>query len=166
MKKLCLLFTIALSVLLLLSCFVQPAHCGGLLDVLFGSLESDAKRQLKFINYSDNEHSPKPKDSPVELFFQNKPQKDYEVIGEITGFIAQEKNIRPALKIRVRQVGGDGLIDIQTSAGSKAYSTTSSQSTYQSSTQTYINTPVSRTHSMSVMNISGKVIKYKDSAKP
>lgn len=158
-------FFIILSVFLFSICLIQTAHCEGgrgLLGLLFdNNKEAEAKRQFKFINYSENTYPPKPKDSTIDLFFDGTPQNKYEVIGEVVGWVMSEKNVKPFLQAKVRQVGGDGLVSIQISEGSKAYSTTSSQSSYQSSTQTYINTPVSRTHSVSVMNISGKVIRYK-----
>ena len=164
MKKSRSFFIIILSVFLFSVCLIQTANCEGgrgLLGLMFNNnKELGAKRQFKFINYSENTYPQKPKDATIDLFFDSTPQNNYEVIGEIAGWVESENNLKPFLKEKVRQVGGDGLINIQTSAGSQTYSTTGSQSTYQSSTQTYLNTPVSRTHSMSVMNISGKVIKY------
>ncbi len=166
-KTIVSMFVILITCGLFFAFMVRPAYCEGrgLLGMLFGDPESLAKRQFKFINYTDNKYSPKPKDSPVELFFQDNPQKEYEVIGEITGYIEKEENIKPTISAKVRQVGGDGLIDIQTSEGSQAYSRTHTQSNYDFSDNKYHNTPVSHTYSANVTNIKGKVIRYKAETK-
>jgi len=165
MKKSRSFFIIILSVFLFSVCLIQTANCEGgrgLLGLMFNdNKEFSAKRQFKFLNYSDTTYPPKPKDATIQLFFDGTPQNSYEVIGEITGWVESEKNIKPFLQEKVRQIGGDGLIDIQTSTGSRAYSTSGSQSSYDYKTQSYHNSPTSQTHSASVMNISGKVIKYK-----
>ena len=83
-------------------------------------METYAKRQISFINYSATNYPPLSKEDPVDLFFQGSPTKSYDVIGEINGFIIKDENIRPMLEVRARQVGGNAVIDIQTGGGAVA----------------------------------------------
>lgn len=84
------------------------------------TIETYAKRQLSFINYSATNYPLLPKEQPIDLFFQGSPTKPFDVIGEISGSISKDENIRPMLEAKTRQVGGNGIIDIQTSSGSVA----------------------------------------------
>ena len=70
-----------------------------------------SRRQLTFSNYSQTTYPAKQKDYPVELYFDDLPQKDYEIIGEISGKISDD--IRPVLVARARQLGADGLTGIK-----------------------------------------------------
>lgn len=79
------------------------------------TIESSSKKQIKFINYSPINYPSLPKEQPIDLFFQGAPTKAYDVIGEINGFVMKDKNIRPMMEARARQVGGVAIIDIQTS---------------------------------------------------
>ena len=75
------------------------------------SLDAYASRQLRFTNYTNKHYSSRPKDYPVELFFKGKPQRQYEVIGEVEGRLYQDP--QQALKAKARQVGADALIEIE-----------------------------------------------------
>lgn len=78
------------------------------------SMESAAGRQLKFTSYSEIRYPAKPADYPIELFFEGKPEKDFDTIGRITGLIGQEKYLEEMLMMRVREAGGDAAINIET----------------------------------------------------
>ncbi len=69
--------------------------------------EKNARRQLDFINYIKSNFPPQPKGYPIDLYFEDKPQKTYEIIGEITGFVVHDYNLRPLLEAKIRQIGGD-----------------------------------------------------------
>ena len=120
-----------------------------------------AQKQLSFINYSKNIYSPHEKDYPIDLFFQDKPQKQYEVIGEIMGYVIHDKNFRLMLETKARQVGADGVIDITTSMGSRTESDISQQSVMDSNGNIVGTMPVAETTTQKVINIKAKMIKYK-----
>ncbi len=132
---------------------------GGLLGNLLGG--SAANRQLSFVNYNKSVYPPQTKDYPIDLFFGDKPQKPYEVIGEVMGYVIRDSNLRPLLETKARNIGADGLMDIQTSLGSR----TDTDITQESVKDAYGNTvgtmPVSETTSQKVINIKAKAIKYK-----
>ena len=74
---------------------------------------------IDFMPYTDTEYKKKPSDAPIETFFGNeKPTKDYKVIGEITGTIKNAKDVRVALQREARNAGGDAVIEIQTQSNS------------------------------------------------
>jgi hypothetical protein len=120
-----------------------------------------AKRQLSFVNYSKNTYPAHDKDYPIDLYFQDKPQKQYEVIGEIMGFVIHDNNLRPILETKARQVGADGVIDIQVSQGTRTDTDVTQQSVMDSNGNIVGTMPVAETSSQKVMNIKAKVFKYK-----
>ena len=130
------------------------------------SIPVSAKRQISYIPYNDTEIVSKETSTEIKLFFNEEPLKKYTVIGEIHGYVAHEENIRPMLKEKVRQVGGDGLIDIQIGVGSVSTvhtSYTPSKTSYNLLADSVVVTP-SSSHSyqknIRVHEISGKVIKF------
>lgn len=135
----CKIFLIV-SILVIINLFsyqvIEPAHCG-LIQVFQGM---DSLSKLRYINYGAKTYTPHPKDYPVDIFFDGIPSKPYEVIGGLVGEIKDEENIKPMLEKKTRQVGGDGLIGIETNVISK--------------------------DDYTVVTIKAKVIKYKDSTKP
>lgn len=120
-----------------------------------------AKRQLSFINYSKNTYPPNKADYQIDLFFQDKPQKPYEVIGEIMGYVIHDKNLRPILETKARQVGGDAVIDIETAMGARTDTGITQQSVMDSNGDIVGTIPVAQISSQKVINIKAKVIKYK-----
>ncbi len=76
------------------------------------SVESIARNDLNFVNLGPQLYPPTPKSAKVIVLFQSKPHKDYELIGEITGIIRRGNKLRAVLAAKARQVGGDGVIDI------------------------------------------------------
>jgi hypothetical protein len=124
------------------------------------SMEMSARRQMKFINYSHTAYIPHSIDYPIDLFFSGKPQKEYEVIGEILGVAAKDYNLKPLLEVKTRQIGGDGVIDIETQIGTEIATSVVEQTTLVNGKLG--TSPVSVTHSYQVINVKGKVIKYKN----
>jgi hypothetical protein len=123
--------------------------------------EKAARRQLDFINYSKIDLPPQSKDYPIDLFFEGKPQRNYEVIGQITGFVVHDYNIKPMLEEKIRQVGGDGVIDIEIWTGYRTSSSSGVEHKFNIFTGKIDQVPVTSVHSDKVINIKGKVIKYK-----
>ena len=75
------------------------------------SLDAYVQNRLEFTSYQEVSYPPYPNDREVELFFAGKkPQRDYDVIGELNGSL--DKAFRPLLETRARQLGADALIDI------------------------------------------------------
>ena len=86
------------------------------------STEKVARRQLDFVNYSNSSLPPHPECYHVDLYFEGGPHRSYKVIGQITGLVVYDYNVRPLLEERIRQVGGDGLIDIEIGTGQRSFS--------------------------------------------
>ena len=107
--------------------------------VLSGCATIAAKRQVSFINYSKNFYSAHEKDYPIDLYFKDIPQKPYEVIGDIIGYVVHDNNLRPLLETKARQIGADGVMDIET----------------------FMGTQIDDGTSYKVINIKAKAIKYK-----
>ena len=72
------------------------------------------EKQFKFISYADNAYTVKNNDATVDLFFTGLPEKEYDIIGDIQGYVVYENELRPMLDAKVRQVGGNGLMNIET----------------------------------------------------
>lgn len=125
------------------------------------TLDETAKEELTFSNYTGTFYEPKPQDYPVDLFFKGRqegPQKDYEVIGEISGTIDEGYyDLGSLLSARARQVGGDGLADIELSADIEKESQVVDVKTgvYPGDTM-----PVLKTRSYEVSKVKAKVIRY------
>lgn len=130
------------------------------ISILVGctTAERAARRQLDFISYTKSNFPPQPKDYPIDLYFEAKPQRGYEVIGQVTGFIVHDYNFRPVLEEKIRQVGGDGAIDIEIGTGHR----TSSSSGYRLNVFTNRFETVTNVGSYKVINLKGKVIKYEE----
>lgn len=120
-----------------------------------------AKRQLSFINYGKADYPPHENDYPIDLFFQGAPQKPYDVIGEVMGVVHHDKNLRPMLESKARQVGADGVIDIQTSMGMVSGTSVAQQGVWNSSGNMVGTMPVAQSFTARVINVQGKMIKYK-----
>lgn len=118
-----------------------------------------ASRQLNFVNYAKTTYPAQKDDCPIDLFSQDKPQKPYEIIGEIMGFVVHGKNVRSMLEAKARQAGGDGVIDIVTSQGTMTDTTVKHELI--NPAESYETRPVAVTDSYTVINIKAKVIKYK-----
>ena len=120
-----------------------------------------AHRQLSFVNYSKNIYPPHDEKYPIDLYFQDKPQKSYEVIGEIMGFVVHDNNLRPLLETKARQIGADAFMDIETSMGTQTETDVSQHEVMDSNGNLVGTIPVSETTSGKVINIKAKAIKYK-----
>lgn len=131
------------------------------------TLEETAKEQLTFSNYTGTFYEPKSQDYPVDLFFKNRPQgpeKDYEVIGELSGTIDEGYyDLGALLSARARQVGGDGLADIELSEDIEKETQVVDVKTgiYPGDTM-----PVLKTRSYESSKIKAKVIRYKTKVDP
>lgn len=81
--------------------------------LLYGclSVSAIADKDFVFTSYSKATYPPKPDNYPIKLFFLDKPQGPYEILGDITA--SEIKDVNTELKMKARQVGGDGVIDIQ-----------------------------------------------------
>lgn len=126
--------------------------------LLFGcaGVDTAAKRELKFNNYG-TAYSARPKDYPIDLFFDNLPQQAYEIIGEVNGSI--EGDIKEVLQAKARQVGADGLIDIEISPKMK---NTPADLRAKMDTRTVVTTPVyTPGYSYTLYDIKAKAIRYK-----
>jgi hypothetical protein len=95
------------------------------------------------------------------LYFQDRPQKQYDVIGEIMGTVNRGEEVRPMLESKVREGGGDGVIDIETSQGTITKSRIRHRSVTDSNGNIVGEIPVAGTSSEDVINVKAKVIKYK-----
>jgi len=135
------------SILILIIC-VAIAGCASTKSAS-NEMETQAKRWINFVNYSATNYPPLPQEQLIDLFFQGSPTKSYDVIGEINGSIEHDENIRPMLEARARQVGGNGVIDIQTSGESVSGPTV---------LLGHIAVPTSHR----ATNIKAKIIRYKD----
>lgn len=123
-----------------------------------GGAEIAAKRGISFKNYSQDVYPARAEDAPVDLFFKDVPQKEYAVIGEINGTFSGDVN--KILEAKARQVGGDGMIDIDVS--SKIESTPDNL-TVQTSSRPFETTPVfTPGYSYKTYTVKAKVIRYKD----
>lgn len=120
-----------------------------------------AEQQLSFVNYSKNIYPAHDKNYPIDLYFEDKPQKPYEVIGEIIGFFTHDNDLRALLEARARQVGADAVIDIQTSLGTITNTGITQRSVSDSVGNIVGTMPVATTSSQKVVNIKAKVINYK-----
>lgn len=124
------------------------------------SIDTIARRRLQFINYTGAAYAPQQKNYPVDLFFEGQPKKNYDIIGEIIGTADTGDDVRPMLEARVKQVGGDGVINITLKAKSKI--TSEIVEVPVTGRRGYITeVPVPRPYTYDVINISAKVIKYK-----
>ena len=69
---------------------------------------------LDFVPYSDSKYEKKTKDTNIELFFgEDKPSRQYKVIGEIVGNVKKASEVRQELQREARKVGGDAVVGIQ-----------------------------------------------------
>lgn len=121
------------------------------------SVDKYAQRQLAFKNYSQTEYAPKPENASVDLFFNGKPQEKYEVIGEISGTV--EKELRPILEARARQLGADAVIDIDTSV--KRVDTPKNIKITPGIYQGQENVVVEPGSSTKIFNVRAKLIRYR-----
>ena len=132
-----------------------------LVALISGCATLAARTQLSFVNYSKNVYPAHDEKYPIDLYFQDKPQKPYEVIGEIMGFVIHDNNLHPLLETKARQVGADAIMDIETSMGTRTDSGVSQQSVMDSNGNIVGTMPVAETSSYKVINIKAKAIKYK-----
>jgi len=122
------------------------------------SVETAAKRELSFTAIGSAVYPAKPQDYPVDLFFNELPEKEYDVIGEVSGSIAGDP--KELLKARARQAGGDGMIISE--LASKTETSPANLGIEQRSRPADIITPVyTPGYSYKVYTVKGKVIKYK-----
>ena len=125
------------------------------------SLDSLARSHLDFINYTAGNYPARSSNYPVDLFFEGAPTKAYEVIGEIIGYADEGSQVRPYLEARVRQVGGDGAVEIETKSKTKKQSEI--VEVRQSGPKGYQrDVPVAKTNYYDVLSLTAKVIKYKE----
>ncbi|MBM3244821.1 MAG: hypothetical protein FJZ15_03415 [Candidatus Omnitrophica bacterium] len=75
--------------------------------------EKYAKRQVAFTNLTGINYPPRPKDYPISFFTSSAPSRPHDVIGKISGKTSEE--VKEVMMAKARQVGGDGLIDINIS---------------------------------------------------
>ena len=122
------------------------------------TVDSIAKSQFSFINYSATTYQPQQEDYPIDLFFEGEPQKEYQVIGDIEGFVYPDDNLRAILEAKARQIGADGIAKIETQQG---YITQSQIVDVPTGRRYFTTTPVAEQYSVRVINIKGKAIKYK-----
>ncbi len=121
-------------------------------------VEIAAKRGVDFTNYTQTAYPAKTKDSAVELFFNSMPQKEYEIIGEVQGSFSGD--VKEILEAKARQVGGDGMINIQVSAETKS---TSDNLSVQTNNRPFETTPVyTPGYSYKIYTVKAKVIRYKE----
>lgn len=132
-----------------------------LVALISGCTTLAARTQLSFVNYSKNVYPAHDEKYPIDLYFQDKPQKPYEVIGEIMGFVVHDNNLHPLLETKARQIGADGVMDIQVSQGTRTDTDVSQQSVMDSNGNIVGTMPVAETTSQKVINIKAKAIKYK-----
>ncbi len=119
------------------------------------------QQQLSFINYNKNIYPAYDKDYPIDLYFQDKPQKQYDVIGEIMGTVNRGEELRPTLESKVREVGGDGVVDIETTQGTITKSRIRHSSVMDLNGNILGEMPVDKISTENVINVRAKVIKYK-----
>jgi hypothetical protein len=120
------------------------------------SVDTAAKRELVFSSYTEL-YPARPKDSPIELFSDSTPQQEYEVIGEISGSI--DGDTKEMLQAKARQVGADGLIDIEISSETK---NTPADLRVKMDTRPVMTTPVyTPGYSYTVYQVKAKAIRYK-----
>jgi len=125
------------------------------------SMDLLAIRRLSFVNYATYAYLPKAKDYPVDLFFEGKPAKEYKVIGEVMGFADDGNQVRSLLEVRIRQLGADGAIDITTKAGTRK--DTEIVDVRETNSKGHARDyPVAKTNYYDIINITAKVIKYKE----
>ncbi len=125
------------------------------------SVDSLARNRLNFVSYQATKYPARQKDYPVELFFEGRPKRNYEVIGEFIGYADNGEQVREILEARIRQVGGDAAIDIVLKAKSKVDSEIITVP--QPTKRGYIrDVPVAQTYVYDVIGIEAKVIRYKE----
>lgn len=130
---------------------------------LSGCITSEfaARKQFSFINYNNETLPPHDESYPIDLYFQGKPEKSYEVIGEVMGQVRKDKHLRELLETKARQVGADGVIEIQTSMRTATFSEISRESVNDSKGNVVGYMPVSEISTLQVIDVKGKMIKYK-----
>ena len=122
------------------------------------TVEASAQKQLNFTSANETKYPAKPRNAPVDLFFSSVPEKEYVVIGEISGeFIGEPKEI---LKVRARQVGADAII--VTEISSRLESSPSKLGIEQRSRPADIISPVyTPGYSYKIYTVKAKAICYK-----
>lgn len=121
-------------------------------------VETAAKRGLSFHNYTQANYPAKSKDSAVKLFFNSIPEKEYEVIGEVQGSFSGD--IKEILEAKTRQVGGDGMIDIEVSS---RLENAPDNLSVKMSDRPFGTTPVYNPgYSYKVYTVKAKVVRYKE----
>ena len=130
------------------------------LFLFYGCLSVDlyAKRQLKFVSSGEIIYPPQKSCHKIDLFFNGDvPEKEYEVIGEISGIVTDD--IKPVLTAKARQSGGDGVIDIKIS---RELETLPSELKVEPGILQGEQLPVyTPGYSIEKFNINAKVIRYK-----
>ena len=133
-----------------------------LISIIFvvgcAGVDAAAQKQLTFTGTDDTKYPAKPKNAPIDLFFSATPDKEYTVIGEVSGNIVGEP--KEVLKAKARQVGADAVIITEIS--SKLESSPSRLGVEQRSRPADIITPVyTPGYSYKIYTVKAKVIKYK-----
>ena len=139
---------------LIVACILLLMACG------CQTLDQMVASRLDFVSHSALNYAPRPPDYPVDIFFEGNPAKEYEIIGDIVGFVDQGSQVRPWLAIRVRQVGGDGAINIATDVKTKKATEIVDVRTTDSRGHDR-NIPVAKTRYFDVLKVTAKVIRYK-----
>ncbi len=117
-----------------------------------------APYRLSFTNTVGHKYKSKPGKAAVDVYFQSTPPQAYEVIGEISGRLRKNTDVRSALEAKTRRAGGDAVIDVQVTdeKGSPAVNALDD-----GKEDRIYDMPVSETYSYDVIMVKGKVIRYK-----
>lgn len=117
---------------------MRKLHVGIILILVFTVLSSCVR--VRAISYDEVDRKPKPTNFPVEIIDSESIEKEYKVIGEVSGEAINAKSsqaILEKLRTKVREMGGDAMIELErgnsgagyynASAGSAVYNSNAKQ---------------------------------------